>query len=274
MDQTVDVFGMACTPACGLMSTQFESSVKHMQQGFACLLANLLACGNYTASRPSSTGSPAASSPPSLTAQNLRGPRRWPGTSERRGRQINIESSPTPAWQVGGVPDGRHQRDHHRGERAHVQTRRLEATFPINVIGAQTNAAYVATAQLTDGAGPMKTFGEANHNWPKLWELISQVDGLGREKALCMRVTIHYLEGEQHLSVTVMKPRGVKMPLTNEEIVEKYRALIVYMVGEGERVAVEKTLVRPYNINGALATIPKAGRYVQAVGDGVADWRT
>ncbi|KAF8490699.1 hypothetical protein JB92DRAFT_3008240 [Gautieria morchelliformis] len=37
--------------------------------------------------------------------------------------------------------------------------------------------------------------------------------------------------------------RGVKTPLTNEEIVKKYRALVVDMVWEGEREAVEKVVL-------------------------------
>ncbi|KAF8479870.1 hypothetical protein JB92DRAFT_3275787 [Gautieria morchelliformis] len=238
MDQTADIFGMACTQACGLMSTQFESSVKHMQHGESGGFLSTFSHGSEPAR-------------PEEVARDLG--TTWQGGSTMsqalplHGRVLRLDRLYPRGAAVGGVPDGRHQPDHYRGERAHVQTRRLEATFPINVIGAQTNTAYIAAAQLTDSAGPMKTFAEANHNWPELWELISQVDGLGWEKVLCTRVTIRYLEGEQHLSVTIVKPRGVKTSLTNEEIVKKYRALIVYMVGEGEWVAVEK-VVHPLTV--------------------------
>ncbi|RKK81490.1 hypothetical protein BFJ69_g3770 [Fusarium oxysporum] len=49
-DTIEDAFGIACTQSCGLMSAQFESDVKRMHHGFAArngLLAAVLAQGGY-----------------------------------------------------------------------------------------------------------------------------------------------------------------------------------------------------------------------------------
>jgi aconitate decarboxylase len=129
--------------------------------------------------------------------------------------------------------------------------REWKSTFPINAIGAQMNAPYVAAAHLTDGAVTMKTFGEANLNRPDLWELISKIDvlhqpefdGLRRENALCTRATIRYSEDEKLLSVTVVNPRDLKTPLTNDKIVEKYVVLVVVVVGQEEREAIENAVL-------------------------------
>jgi aconitate decarboxylase len=69
-----------------------------------------------------------------------------------------------------------------------------------------------------------------------------EFDGLGHENMLC-RVMIYYSEDEKPLSVTIIKPRGLKMQLTNDEIVEKYRALVVGVVGQEEWEVIEKAVL-------------------------------
>ncbi|KAF8521341.1 hypothetical protein JB92DRAFT_2891489 [Gautieria morchelliformis] len=50
-------------------------------------------------------------------------------------------------------------------------------------------------------------------------------------------------EGDDTLFGGRATSEGVKTPLTNEEIVEEHRALVVDMVGEGEREAVQKVVL-------------------------------
>ncbi|CAO3664894.1 unnamed protein product [Umbelopsis vinacea] len=248
--QMEDAFGIACTQACGLMSAQFESSVKRMQHGFAArngLFAALMAEASYEGIKQVFEREYGGF----LTVFCNGGPDPIPAelvkelSSTWQTMNINIKPYACMAGIHATIDCIKELQKTSELSLASVKSIKIEmgkpafkhggwlAKRPLAVIGAQMNVAYIAAAQIIDGDISITTFSSDKLNRDELWQLISKIEVVHQQEfdkftnnldKLCTRVSI-VLENEEELQTTVVRPTGVKKPITNEEIVGKFSSL-------------------------------------------------
>ncbi|KKK20504.1 hypothetical protein ARAM_001108 [Aspergillus rambellii] len=267
-DKIEDAVGIACTQACGLMSAQFSSDAKRMQHGFAArngLFAALLAKGGYSGIKKVfeepyggfltvfSQGS--GKEPPYLENELVKGlgqtwlldairvkphaamagthctidtvaalqkahPQKLEDLSAIKG--IKIEMS-EPAY-------------HHGGWKAHR---------PLTTTGAQMSCAYVAAVQLIDGQVSLAQFHQSLLDRDRIWELVNKTEcyhtpELGEKYE--QRVTITFSDGSI-ITKTLDAPKGVNPPLSNQEILDKYRKFTKGLIDDERRNSIEKLVL-------------------------------
>src|ERR1700716_67323 len=106
------------------------------------------------------------------------------------------------------------------------------ATRPLTPIGAQMNLAYSVAVTLIDGAALVAQFSPDRINQDDVWSLIPRIvarndEAFDREGPLSRgktRVRILFRDG-QSLEKLLQAGRGILPPLTNSQIVDKYRTL-------------------------------------------------
>ncbi|OZJ05663.1 hypothetical protein BZG36_01428 [Bifiguratus adelaidae] len=261
--QIEDALGIACTQACGLMSAQFESSVKRMQHGFAArngLFAALMAESGYKGIRKVFERDyggflkvyTLGAAPPEVQEVVK-------GLSEVW-QTLNINVKPYAC--MAGIhatvdcikemqASGSISLDDIQGVKIEMGEAAYKhggwkAEEPINVIGAQMNASYIAAAQLIDGDIGMRTFSTEKLNRQTIWDLVRKIQVVHQEEfdrlpdprdRLCTRVTTDCGNGNAKQS-TVVRPTGVKAPLTNEDIVTKFETLTFGLISREQQAAV------------------------------------
>jgi 2-methylcitrate dehydratase PrpD len=231
-EQLEDALGLAATQACGLMAAQFESMGKRMQHGFAArngVLAATLAAGGYTGikqvfERPyggflSVFGEGHDPDPAQITD----------GLGERWETEViavkpyaamaGLHASIDAARELVPVdPDAiesitisvSEPAFHHGGWRAER---------PLTATGAQMNLGYAVAVTLIDGTALAAQFSAERIDADDVWGLIE-------------RTTL------------VETPRGGLMhPLTNDEVVEKFRALTEPLIDSARARALERTIL-------------------------------
>ncbi|RVX69492.1 hypothetical protein B0A52_06556 [Exophiala mesophila] len=250
-DNIEDALGIACTQACGLMSAQYESEVKRMQHGFAArngLFATLLARHGYVGikkvyDRPYggflaqfSAGN--GKSPQYLveeidkdlgTEWKTNGIRVKPhaamaGTHptidciEGLQRRFPVELENLQAIQHIRIEMG--EAMYHHGGWA-VETRPLTAT------GAQMSNAYVGATQLVDRQVLAAQFRHDALDRDMIWDLVGKTTCESNDefKWMHQRVTITLDDGTE-LQHEVEAARGFQPPISNDEIVAKWRDLM------------------------------------------------
>ncbi|GAM86937.1 hypothetical protein ANO11243_049580 [Dothideomycetidae sp. 11243] len=254
-----DAFGMACTQACGLMSAQFESDVKRMQHGFAArngLLAALLAksgyvgikrvfereYGGYLAMFSSGSGQ----TPEYLEAEvTAKLGERW------MAKGVNVKPYSAVAATHGTIDCVRKLQEEHPAEMKdykNISSLKFEmaaaafhhggwtAKRPLNTIGAQMSCSYAAATQIIDKAVLPAQFRHDMLDRDDIWGLIDKTTTAAAddlEKSYRQRATVTLSDGKT-LTADVKAPRGIDPALTNEEVEEKYIALIE-SVAEAER---------------------------------------
>jgi aconitate decarboxylase len=102
---------------------------------------------------------------------------------------------------------------------------------PLTPIAAQMNVAYAVAAAILDGAAMVQQFAPQRINRDDVWELIPKITahhdpefdkaGSGTRST---RVTVHLKDGTR-LQHFVEIARTIAAPLTNDQIVAKYRTL-------------------------------------------------
>ena len=123
-------------------------------------------------------------------------------------------------------------------------------TRPLAATGAQMNANYIAAVQLVDQEVLLEQFEESKLDRNEVWELV--------EKSVCVHnerfdrlsyemgavVTIEFKDGRPRLQKVVDKPRGMDPPISNQEIVEKYRRLTATLLPRDRQIAIEETVLK------------------------------
>ena len=272
-----DAMGIACTQACGLMAAQYESMVKRMQHGFAArngLFAALMAQGGYKGierifERPyggylAAFGQGSGRTPEYLVDEvakelgetwQLRGIRvkpyaalasthntidcvralqdKYPSQlqSLHSIRHINIEMA-EPAFKHGG----------------------WEAKRPLNVTGAQMSSAYVAALQLVDGQVLPAQFRHDQLDRDSVWQLVGMTtcshnvtfDEPGRRWN--QRVTIQFNGDMSSVAHFQSFPKGVDPPLTNDEILMKWRFMTGGVIDKERQRQIEKVVLELDNV--------------------------
>ncbi|KAL3429634.1 hypothetical protein BDV09DRAFT_180068 [Aspergillus tetrazonus] len=267
-DQIEDAIGIACTQACGLMSAQFSSDVKRMQHGFAArngLFAALLAAGGYSGIKnifeepyggfltTFSQGS--GKEPPFLEQELVKGlgetwqlgnirvkpyaamagthssidamaalQKKYPDKMKdlSKIKKITFEMSES-AYKHGGWP----------------------AQRPLTATGAQMSCAYAAAVQLIDGQVLTEQFQDSLLNRDELWELIGKIECRQAEESgnvMSQRATVKFNDGTE-VSKFVAAAKGVDPPLSNREIVDKFRTFTKALIPEERQRKIEETVL-------------------------------
>jgi 2-methylcitrate dehydratase PrpD len=258
-----DALGLAATQAGGLMAAQFESMGKRMQHGFATrngVLAATLAAGGYTGikqvfERPyggflSTFGEghdPDASQitnglgtdwhttviavKPYAAMAGLHAAidaARALGTLHTDAVDTITVSVSEPAFHHGGWRAGR----------------------PLTAVGAQMNLAYAVAVTLLDGTALPAQFSPERIDADDVWALIERTT-LRHEPSFDERPQDGYntllhvvlLDGTTREAFVEMPRGAMAKPLSDDEVVEKYRALTGPLVDEGRAQAIERTVL-------------------------------
>jgi len=241
-----DALGLAATQSAGLMAAQFESMGKRMHHGFAArngLYAALLAAGGYTGIKRvferdyggflSAFGEGHAPDAGKITD----------GLGDRW-ETCRIAVKPYAA--MGGLHapldaifDLLAQRPFKSDEIERIDIYLSHAVYhhgwwklerPLTPIGAQMNVGYAVAVAILDGAAMVQQFSPKRIDNDDVWSLIPRIEahhepefdkpGMARKT----RMTVRLNDGSI-LNRTVEAARTVAQPLTNDQIVAKYRTL-------------------------------------------------
>ncbi|KAJ2957174.1 hypothetical protein NQZ79_g7067 [Umbelopsis isabellina] len=254
-DQIEDAFGIACTQACGLMSAQFESSVKRMQHGFAArngLFSALMAESRYKGiSQVFDRAYGGYLSVFTLGAKPAEPAEVLKELSEKwQILNLNIKPYACMAGIHATIDCVREIQASHTLKSSDIENIIIEmgnacykhggwqAVRPLTEMGAQMNNAYIAAAQIIDNDINMKTFASHNLDRDEIWELVPKIQCKHQEDIdnfpnhfdkMCTRMTITLASGEV-LKSEVIRPTGVKKPLTTDEIVNKFYSLTTDLI--------------------------------------------
>jgi 2-methylcitrate dehydratase PrpD len=124
------------------------------------------------------------------------------------------------------------------------------AERPLAAVGAQMNLAYAVGVTLLDGTALAAQFAPERIDSDDVWEFIERTT-VRHEPAFDERVEDGYnarlevaLSGGRPRSSFVEHPRGgLLQPLTNEEVVEKFRALVEPLIGVDRTRAIEQSVL-------------------------------
>ena len=271
-NQIEDAIGIACTQACGLMSAQYEGMVKRMQHGFAArngLLGAFLAKGGYGGikqvfERPYggylAVFSKGNDKKPAYIADKITENLglRW-DTAE-----IRIKTHACVGGGYGviacieelqkGYPDELEDLKTIKSIKLEISKVLIghcgwRAARPITSTGAQMNTTYIAAVQLLDRQVLLEQFAESELNRDELWTLVEKSSCMHNERfdqpghEMGSAVTIKFKDGKPTLNMVVDKPKGVDQPISNAEIVDKYRKLTAGLLDKDRQRAIEETVL-------------------------------
>ena len=268
--QVEDALGTACTQACGLMSAQYESMVKRMQCAFGArngLFAALLARGGYTGiqqvfERPYggflSTFGQGSDMEPNGEQLTRRLGEEWQTSA------INIKAHAAMIMTHGSIECiSRLQTSHpeHLKDPAgisHISIELSKVAFAhggwkapdgrLTSTGAQMNIGYVVAAQILDGQVLTHQFSESRLNCPELLALMKKVDcvhntdfdDFGKWRT---RVALHLHNPKMSLTEDLGAPKGINPPLTNHEILAKWRSLTTDILDPEQQRGIEHKIL-------------------------------
>jgi aconitate decarboxylase len=266
-----DALGVACTQACGLMSAQFESEVKRMQHGFAArngLFAALLARSGYVGIKKIfereyggflSTFSLGSGKEPRYLLGEVT---KELGTSWKtdgilvkpyaamagthctvdciRALQTKYPERMKDLSIIKSIKIEMGEAAFHHGG--------WKATRPLTSTGAQMSNAFIAATQLVDGAVLPAQFRHDSLNRDAVWALVN--------KTTCFHNPELYTRWAQAVTITFSDPeetvlhqdvefqRGLNPPLSNSEIVQKWRQLTADVTDDEARLnQIEKVVI-------------------------------
>ena len=277
-DVVEDAIGIACTQAGGLMSAQYESTVKRMQHGFAArngLLAALMARSEYIGIKQV-LERPYGGFLSTFSLGNGRNPAYQPervveglgstweidqivvkpyasmaathGTIDciialqkkysveisdlKKIRRITVEMS-GPAFKKGGWVPKR----------------------PLTVTGAQMSCIYAATMQLLDGQVQPAQFAPSQLERDEVWTLISKIQCVHNadfdenavaawQQRIHLELEVNECREGKTLTELIPAPRGNIVPLSNDEILAKWRHTTQGVIDAERQAAIETIVLR------------------------------
>ena len=267
-----DAFGIACTQACGLMSAQYESMVKRMQHGFAArngLFAVLMAHGGYKGiervfERPyggylAAFGQGSGRTPEYLVDEVAKGlGTTWQLENIRVKPYAALASTHNTIDCVRALQDKHPSQLENLDNICNITIEMAEPAFkhggwkvtrPLTATGAQMSSAYVAALQLVDRQVLTAQFRNSQLDRDILWQLVDittckhnkEYDGPGRRWN--QQVTIQFRDGTPPVVHFQSFPKGVNPPLTNDEILVKWRLLTEDVIDKERRDKIEKMVL-------------------------------
>ena len=272
--QIEDALGIACTQAGGLMSAQFGSMAKRMQHGFASrngLYAALMAQGGYTGIHEvfetpyggflSCFGQGASFKPAYMPEELIKGlGEKW--ELER----IQIKLHAAMAALHGAIDCIENLQKKHPNQMSKLDdiesiiTEHSRAAYehggwiapsdkPMTTTSAQMSIQYAVAAQLLDGEVLMAQFSADKLNRPLLRDIMFKTtpkhnQAYDNSKADGWRTTatVKFKDG-QELRESVKAPRGIDPPVSNEDIVNKWRRLVDGVLDEERRHKIEQLVL-------------------------------
>lgn len=273
--QTEDAIGIACTQAGGLMAAQYEGSVKRMQHAFAArngLLGALLARGKYGGikkvfERPYggflamfSLGS--KYEPRYKVEEVVKGLGEFWHTTEL----IRVKLHACVGGCHGLIEVLARMQEKEKGRLARENLGKVKGIRiglsnpifhhdgwapegrPLTTTGAQMNAAYIAATQLVDGEILLSQFANSMLDRDEVWELTHKASCYHAEefdkpnKGCGARVMITF-EDDTVIEDVMDAPKGYDPPVSNEEIVDKYRRLTRNVISKERQEKIEKLVV-------------------------------
>lgn len=264
-----DAIGIACTQAGGLMSAQYESMVKRMQHGFAArngLFAALMAQGQYVGIKQV-LERPYGGFLSNYSLGNNRNPPFQP---------MKVVEGLGKDWEINGIivkpyasMAATHatvdcitelQRKHPEELKDFANIRGItvemsEPAFrkggwlakrPLTCTGAQMSAAYAAAVQLIDGQVLPTQFGQPQMDRDEVWDLVNKIQcvhnpefSVDKIKAWHQRVIVDLANDRPALQQLVLAPKGINPPLSNEEVLSKWRKITEGVIKEDRRQKIE-----------------------------------
>lgn len=120
---------------------------------------------------------------------------------------------------------------------------------PLNATGAQMSASYIAAVQLIDHKVTPAQFQHHQLDREHLWQLVDKIvckhnEQFDKENPWRQRVTVSFQDGEGDEVVKQLeKPRGFKPPLSNEDILDKWRDMTANVVDDTRRKEIEQLVL-------------------------------
>jgi aconitate decarboxylase len=260
-----DALGIAVTQSCGLMAAQFESMVKRMQHGFASrngLYAAALASAGYVGIKQvfereyggflSVFGEGHDPDPTQISAGLGT---RWDTLAygikpyaAMGGLHAAIDA--TLALQAAAPIDPTQIRDI-RIDVSEIGFKHggFDITRPLVPITAQMSLKYTVPVVLLDQAALVDQYRPERINRDDVWDLVARTqvnhdDTFDRgDSSYATRVSITTLDGNTRSQV-IDRPRGgVANPLSDDEIVAKYRMLTEHVVDHSRRDEIQEAVL-------------------------------
>ncbi|KAI0151734.1 hypothetical protein GGR57DRAFT_470271 [Xylariaceae sp. FL1272] len=271
---TESAIGIACTQACGLMAAQFEGMVKRMQHGFAArngLFGALLARNGYVGIKKVferryggflNMFSQGTSITPRYDVREIvAGLDEVWHTSRIRvkmhacvggchGQVEAIEKlqelhpdrfSPEALSHVKSIKVGLSETIfHHDGWAPHER--------PLSSTGSQMCAAYIGATQLIDNQVLIAGFADSKRNRDEVWDLVNKTtchhdSQFDKPNHKCGAHVIVEFDDGTTVEETVQMPRGFDPPITDAEILAKYRKLVSSVVDKERMDRIEKLVL-------------------------------
>jgi len=256
-----DAIGIACTQACGLMSAQFESDVKRMQHGFPArngLFGALMAKGGYIGikkvfERPyggflSQFGQGSGQEPEYLVDEITKElGTKW----QADGVRVKPYSSMAATF---GTIDCVKKMQEEYPERMEdftkiesIEYEMASAAFhhggwkaerPLTAIGAQMNCAYAGATQIVERQVLPAQFQHKKLESDAVWDLVNKTTCVEGGGGYEQKATFKFTNGE--ILTVEAYPHAVNPGLSNEEIVEKWRAITLGVIDDERRKKIEK----------------------------------
>jgi 2-methylcitrate dehydratase PrpD len=258
--QLEDALGMAGTQSGGLMAAQYEAMSKRMQHGFAArngFYAAGLAAGGYTGikqvfDRPYGGFLAVFGEGHDPDAAQI-----IAGLGEVwHTNVIMVKSYAAQGGLHGTIQAALELRAEHDIAPAAIEKIEIrvgDAVYhhgwwqperPLTAIGAQMNLGYAASVALLDGAVLPPQFTEARLDADDVWHLLSTVDvQLDEAQQFATDLTITMTNGTT-LHKRIEAPHGAPNdPVTNDELVAKYRALVGPILDADRMAAIEDAVL-------------------------------
>lgn len=284
-DAIEDALGIACTQACGLMSAQYESEVKRMQHGFAArngLFAALLARNGYVGIK-NVYDRPYGGFLAQFSAGNGKSPQYLVGEIDKdlgtewktNGVRVKPHAAMAGTHPTIDCIEGLQGRFPAKLEDLHaIQHIRIEMaeaayhhggwkieTRPLTATGSQMSNTYVGATQLVDRQVLATQFRHDALDRDLVWDLVGKTTCEMNDefKGMQQRVTITLNDGTE-LQHEVEAPRGIKPPISNNEIVEKWRDLMKGVIDQDRMEEIEQIVLNMEDCQDVSLLIEILGR--------------
>jgi aconitate decarboxylase len=127
---------------------------------------------------------------------------------------------------------------------------------PLTPIGAQMNVAYAVAVAIIDGAAMVKQFSPQRIDSDDVWTLIPKITAhhdpefdKGGPSGRNTRMTVHLKDGSS-LQQFIAVSRTISQPLSNEQVVAKYRTLTNGLVEPKRQAAIEDLILNLEKLRG------------------------
>ena len=276
-EQVEWALGIACTQAGGLMSAQFGSMAKRMQHGFASrngLLGVIFAREGYTGIEEVyereyggflsmfSQGS-TASDRKYLPEELVKGlGEQWEIERVRVKLHAAMAGLHSTIDCVEILQQSHPERftDDRLQEIEEISTEHGDAMYhhggwiapedkPLSSTAAQMSIQYAAAAQLLDREVLMAQYGADKLNRPLIRELMKKVKpqhntDFDKDPKLGFRtdITVRFKDGTD-LRSSVNAPKGIQPPVSNEDIIDKWRRLVRGILSDERRNKIEQAVL-------------------------------